>query len=146
MTETKFQDGHGNEIQFARKDSGRDSEIIITKRDSAGNFISHDHYFYSSDKLQSWSCFSESGGLINRHIIEYGSDVWDAWHREFDGGGRLLKQTFYTWDDEHQAKAELYYDAAGEYLGKKVDSVEGGKYRPLHFDREGNLIPSYGAA
>ena len=146
MTETKFQDECGNEIQFTRKDSSHQGEVIIIKRDSTGDFISHEHYFYSSDKLQSWSCFSESGEIISRHEMKYGPDVWDAWHKEFDGAGQLVKQTFYTWDTQHQAKAELYYDAAGIYLGKKVDSLEAGKYRPLHFDREGNLIASNGAA
>lgn len=52
--------------------------------------------------------------------MEYGSNVCDAWHREFDGAGQLLKQIFYTWDKEYQAKAELHYDAMGEYLGKKA--------------------------
>jgi hypothetical protein len=145
-TETKFQDEHGNEIQLTRRDSGQDGEVIIIKHDSAGSFISHEHYFYSSDEVQSWSCFSGSGEIISRHVMEYGTDVWDAWQREFDGIGQLMKQTFYTWDKKYQAKAELYYDAAGEYLGKKVDSLEGGKYRPLHFDREGNLLPSDRAA
>lgn len=142
MTETKFQDEHGNEVQFVRMDTGRDCEVIITKRDSAGSFVSHEQYFYSSDKLQSWSCFSEKGDVISRHVMEYGPDMWDAWHKEFDSAGQLLKQTFYTWDDGHQTKAELYYDAAGEYLGKKVDSLEGGQHRPLYFDNENNLIPS----
>lgn len=68
--------------------------------------------------------------------------VWDAWHREFNSAGQLLNQTFCTWDNEYQAKAELYYDVAGEYLGKKVDSLKGGKYHPLYFDRNGNLLPS----
>jgi len=144
MTETKFQDEHGNEFQFTRKDSGQVGEVIIIKRDSAGEFVSHKHYFYLSDKLQEWTCFSENGEIISRHVMEYGSDVWDAWHREFNSAGQLLNQTFHTWDNEYQAKAELYYDVAGEYLGKRVDSLEGGKYRPLHFDRDGNVLPSDG--
>lgn len=142
MTETSFRDEDGNEVRFTRLEYGQDCEIIIMKRDRMSVFVSHDHLFYSSDKLQGWSSFSETGDLISRHEIEYGTSVWDAWHREFDAAGQLLKQTFYTWDKDHQAKAALFYDQAGRYLGKRVDSLEGGKYRPLDFDSEGNLVRS----
>lgn len=109
MTETISHDEHGNEIRFIRKDTGQDCEVTIIKHDSAGHFISRERCSYLSDKLQEWSCFSESGEVLSRQVMEYGSNVWDAWHREFDGAGQLLKQTFYTWDKEYQAKAALYY-------------------------------------
>ncbi len=140
MTETKFKDEFGNEIQFIRMDSEQKCEVIMIKRDMTGKFISHGHYFYISDKLQEWFFYSESGEIISRHTIEFCSDIWDAWHKDFDSTGDLLKQTFYTWDKSYQAKAELYYDAADEYLGKKVHSSEGGNYHPLYFDKKGNLI------
>lgn len=142
MTETNFRDEDGNELHFTRIDSGRNCEIIIIKRDRLGVFVSHDHYFYSADKLQGWSSFSENGDLISRHELEYGPGLWDAWNREFDVAGQLLKKIFYTWDKDHQAKAELFYDAAGNYLGKRVDCLQDGKYRPMDFDSEGNLVSS----
>ena len=140
MTETIFRDDEGNEVQFTRRDCGPECEIIIVKRDRQRVFISHDHFSYSSDKLQSWSSFSENGDLIVRHELEYGTSVWDAWQREFDATGQLLNQTFYTWDKDHQAKAALFYDQAGRYLGKRVDTLEDGKYRPLDFDSEGKSV------
>ena len=142
MTETKFKDQHGNEVQFMRKDTGQDCEITEIKHDSVGVFISHKRYFYSSGKLQEWYCFSENSEIISRHVMEYGPDVWDAWRREFNSAGQLRRQTFYTWDKEYQAKAALYYDAAGEYLGRKVDALDEGKYCPLYFDKEGNPVES----
>jgi hypothetical protein len=139
-TESRWQDENGNEIQFTRKENGLDGEVIIIEHNSSGDFISHQHYFYLSDKLQEWTCLSESGEVISRKVMEYGPDVWDGWCREFEGAGQLLRQIFFTWDKTHQAKAALYYNAMDEYLGKKVDSLKEGNYYPLYFDKEGNLI------
>jgi hypothetical protein len=102
--------------------------------------VSHARYLYVSDKLQQYSFFSENGKLISKHIIEYCSNIWDAWPREFNNHGQLLKQTFYTWDNKYQAKAELYYGAIGEYLGKKIYVLQDGKRKILIFDRENNLV------
>src|SRR4051812_13905142 len=106
MMNSKFQDDQGNEIQFIRKDVGEDVEVTFITHDIAGKFISHTHSFYSSNKLQELSYFSESGDLISRHVMEYCSDAWDAWHREFDADGKLLEKTFLTWDKTYQGKAE----------------------------------------
>lgn len=143
--ERKIDHTEEGEHHFSRKDTGSGTEIEIIRFDSKGSFIAHSRMFFDQQgKAWRAETLDEHGAVHSSYEISYGPGVWDAEIIEHDGAGMVIGRKVGTWDDEFQAKAEIYYDARGAFAGKKIDTRdEDHYYRPRIYDRDGKLLPPF---